>query len=314
MNKTGDDLDQLLATAQDWLDGGHRVAIATVIETWGSAPRRRGSHAIIRDDGHFAGSVSGGCVEGDVIVTAQELLKAGGSKRIDYGVADEAAWQVGLACGGRISVFVQPVDADHYPPSLIGRIREERAAGRTVQVATDLESGRSAEGEGPADAFQSSYPPPLRMMIVGAVHVARSLVPMARTLGYAPLVVDPRGAFAASFALDGIAVDERWSDEAFADWRPDAATAVVTLSHDPKIDDPALAAALRSPAFYIAALGSRRTHAARIERLGNMGFEAFDLARIHGPAGLSIGAANPPEIAVSILAQATEQLRKSAAS
>ncbi|ARS25838.1 XdhC family protein [Sphingomonas sp. KC8] len=305
----GDDLDHLLSTAQGWLHEGHRVAIATVIETWGSAPRRRGAHAIIRDDGQFVGSVSGGCVEGDVIVAARGLLVSGGCRRLDYGVADQAAWAVGLACGGRISVFVQSIDTDHFSPGLIDRIRGARAAGATVSVATDLATGCSGEGDGGLELFVTRYAPPLRLMIVGAVHIARSMVPMARMLGYAPQLVDPRGSFAVAFGDVGIIVDERWPDEALADWRPDAASAVVTLTHDPKIDDPALAAALRSPAYYIAALGSRRTHAARLERLAAQGFDAAALARICGPAGLAIGAANPPEIALSILAQATERLR-----
>ncbi|WP_211314380.1 XdhC family protein [Sphingomonas fennica] len=309
MNATGDDLDIMLATAANWLAAGHRVAIATVIETWGSAPRRRGSHAIIREDGRFAGSVSGGCVEGDVIVAAQELLATGGARRLDYGVADETAWAVGLACGGRISVLVQTIDAKHFPPELIARIRDARARGETVAVATGLDDGRSVEGEGRDGDFVARYAPPLRLMIVGAVHIARALVPMARMIGYAPLLVDPRGSFAASFGVEGIVPDERWPDEAMAEWRPDAASAVVTLTHDPKIDDPALAAAMESPAFYIAALGSRRTHAARLERLAAQGFGEEALARIAGPAGLDIGAADPPEIALSILAQATARLR-----
>lgn len=310
MAPIGDDLDILLATAQEWLAKGHGVAVATVIETWGSAPRRRGSHAFIRDDGRFVGSVSGGCVEGDVILQAGELIENGGARRLDYGIADEAAWSVGLPCGGRISVFVQSLDDGHFPPALINRIRAVRAAGQAIAVATDLASGSSSEkaDEG-NDGFVFTYAPPLRMMIVGAVHVARHLAPMARMVGYAPLIVDPRAGFAHSFGIDGMTVDERWPDEAMAEWRPDKASVVVTLTHDPKIDDPALVAALRSPAFYIAALGSRRTQAARLERLAGQGFDASALARIHGPAGLAIGAVNPPEIALSILAQATERLR-----
>ncbi|SNS74413.1 xanthine dehydrogenase accessory factor [Sphingomonas laterariae] len=309
MAGTGDDLDMLLATAQGWLDAGHRVALATVIDTWGSAPRRKGAHAIIRDDGHFAGSVSGGCVEGDVIATAQQVIERGEARRLDYGVADETAWAVGLACGGRISILVQPIDEAYFPPALLADIRRARAAGASLEVATDLASGRSMVGAGDDGAFAAIYAPPLRMMIVGAVHIARALVPMARMIGYAPMIVDPRGSFATSFDGQDVVVDERWPDEALAEWRPDASTAIVTLTHDPKLDDPALAAALRSPAFYIAALGSRRTHGARLERLRAQGFGTDDLARIAGPAGLAIGAANPPEIALSILAQATERLR-----
>ena len=306
-----DELDDLLRRARSWKASGQGVAIATVIETWGSAPRRRGSHAIIREDGLFEGSVSGGCVEGDVIVSAQALLRDGGGfVRRDYGVQEEDAWTHGLACGGEISVFIQTIDEAHFSPAVIDEVIEQRGRGRAVPVATDLASGTSivdaAEAEG---RFLNRYGPPLRMMIVGAVHVSQSLVPLARQLGYRVFVVDPRDGFAAASRFADIDVDTRWPDEAFVEWKPDGGTAIVTLSHDPKIDDPALAAALRSDAFYVAALGSRRTHAARLERLGAQGFSAKDLARIDGPAGLAIGAATPAEIALSILAGATAALR-----
>lgn len=310
-----DELDDLLTKARDWHAEGHGVAIATVMETWGSAPRRRGSHAIIRDDGLFEGSVSGGCVEGDVLFAAQALLEAGGGyERREYGVQDENAWTFGLACGGRIAVLIQTVDPRHYSPQLIGRVIAERRAGRAIAVRTDLTTGLSAEvaasTAGDEDGnYVNLYPPPLRMLIVGAVHVSQALVPLARQLGYRVQIVDPRDSFAAADRFTDIAVDTRWPDEAFAEWRPDGGTAIVTLTHDPKIDDPALAAALRSDAFYIAALGSRRTQAKRLERLTEMGFTAEQLGRIDGPAGLAIGAATPAEIALSILAGSIAALR-----
>ena len=305
-----DELDDLLRTARDWAAEGHPVAIATVIETWGSAPRRRGSHAIIRDDGLFEGSVSGGCVEGDVIVGAQELIrKGGGFERRDYGVQDDNAWTFGLACGGKISVLIQTVDEAHYPPALLDAVIERRGQGEAISVITDLASGESREGAAADNAYTNIYPPPLRMMIVGAVHISQSLVPLARQLGYQVLVVDPRESFAAADRFSGMAVDTRWPDEAFADWKPDGGTAIITLTHDPKIDDPALAAALRSKAFYIGALGSRKTQGARMERLAAMGFTPEELARIDGPAGVAIKAATPAEIALSVLAGATAALR-----
>lgn len=309
-----DELDDLLTKARTWHDEGCGVALATVMQTWGSAPRRRGSHAVIRDDGLFEGSVSGGCVEGDVLVAAQALLAAGGGfERRDYGVQDENAWTFGLACGGSIAVLIQTIDDAHFPALLLDRVIAERRQGRAVAVASDLATGKAAEtGRDTADdeaRFVNLYPPPLRMMIVGAVHVSQHLVPLARQLGYSVRIVDPRDSFAAAERFAGIEVDTRWPDEAFEDWRPDGGTAVVTLTHDPKIDDPALVAALGSEAFYIAALGSRRTHAKRIERLTSQGFDADALARIDGPAGLAIGAATPAEIALSILAGATAALR-----
>nr|WP_295660761.1 XdhC family protein [Polymorphobacter sp.] len=308
----GDDLDRVLTAARDWRAAGHGVALATVIETWGSAPRRTGSHLAVRDDGLFEGSVSGGCVEGDVITEAIDLIASGGSKRLDYGVADATAWEVGLACGGKISVFVQAVADGRFPPALIDRLLDARANGVAVTLATELASGTTAEvtdASNAAGSFVHAYAPPLRLAVIGAVHIAQALVPIARLLGYAPLVIDPRGLFARDARFDGIALDDGWPDEALARWRPNAASAVVALSHDPKLDDVALAAALRSKAFYIAALGSRKNHANRLERLAALGFGDDTLARVRGPAGLDIGAANPAEIALSIAAQMTAAWR-----
>lgn len=311
MTGTTDETSALFATALAWLEAGHQVALATVIETWGSAPRAVGSHMVVRDDGRFEGSVSGGCVEGDVIVNAQTALEQGKPLRLDYGVSNAEAWTVGLACGGKVSVLVQPVADGQFPPALLEHILAERQAGRSVTVRTHLAEGRSeavADTDPGEDTFTHTYSPPLRLAIVGAVHIAQALVPMARMLGYAPLVIDPRGAFAAG-RFEDVEVSPLWPDEALRAWQPDARSAIVTLTHDPKLDDPALVTALASPAFYIAALGSRKTHAARLERLREQGFSEADLARIHGPAGLAIGAKTPAEIAVSIVAQMTAALR-----
>ena len=282
-------LDDLgtLAAAREWQRCGHRVAIATVIETWGSAPRRKGSHLAIRDDGLFEGSVSGGCVEGDVVTEAQALLAAGdGARRLDYGVADETAWQVGLACGGKISVLVQRLAEDGISPALIDRLVDAARTGEAVTLATDIATGTTREGTGDEGDFVRAYPPPRRIAIIGAVHIAQALVPLAQGLGIAATVIDPRGLFAADTRFAGLELDRRWPDEALAEWQPNAASAVVALTHDPKLDDVALAAALRSPAYYIAALGSRKNHATRLGRLAELGFDAPTLARIHGPAGL----------------------------
>ena len=296
-----DELDHVLTAARDWHAAGHGVALATVIDTWGSAPRRKGAHLVVRDDGLFEGSVSGGCVEGDVISAAVDLIATGGFARLDYGVADAQAWEVGLACGGRISVLVQSIDEERFSPALFDHILAARQAGQRTILSTDLSTGRTSEQD--AGDYINIYEPPLRLAIVGAVHIAQALVPLATALGYEVRVVDPRGMFAAAERFAGLAVDPRWPDEALADWGLGAASAVVTLTHDPKLDDPALIAALNSPAFYIGALGSRKTHAARLDRLRALGFDDAALARIHGPAGLDIGAANPPEIALSVAAQ-----------
>jgi len=302
---SGDDL-ATLATALAWHRAGHQVRLATVMTTWGSAPRRVGSHLAIRDDGLFEGSVSGGCVEGDVVTEA--LALESGARTLEYGVADASAWAVGLACGGRIAILVQRLTDDGLPPALIEAILSATAAGQSITLSTDPATGLSrigSDGEG----FQRAYPPPRRLAIIGAVHIAQALVPLALGLGIAPTVIDPRGLFAADQRFAGLELDRRWPDDALADWQPNAASAVVALTHDPKLDDVALAAALRSPAFYIAALGSRKNHAGRLERLGAQGFDTPTLSRMHGPAGLAIGAADPAEIALSIAAEMTAAWR-----
>ncbi|WP_353218205.1 XdhC family protein [Sandarakinorhabdus sp.] len=291
-----------LAAASAWALAGHGVAIATVMTTWGSAPRRVGSHLAVRADGLFEGSVSGGCVEADVILAAQDLIAAGaGHGVLDFGVADSVAWSAGLACGGRIAILLQRVADDGLPAALISDVLAATASGEARSISSDPATGRAVAGD--SGPFVRAYPPPRRLLIIGAVHIAQALVPIAAGLGIAATVIDPRGLFAADDRFAGVTLDRRWPDEAMADLRPDAATAVVALTHDPKVDDVALAAALRSPAFYIAALGSRKNHGARLQRLADQGFAGEDLARIHGPAGLSIGAANPAEIALSIAAQ-----------
>ncbi len=303
-----DETGLLLAKAADWRAAGHGLALATVVKAWGSAPRRPGAMLLVRDDGLFEGSVSGGCVEGAVIEAALARIATGGGELLTFGVANETAWEVGLACGGEISIFVQAVDDSGFPPALLARIAAARGDGEAVSVRFGFADGRAAEGEG--GDWTLRIDPPLRLMLVGAVHISQALAPMAASLGHRVLIVDPRGAFAAGPRFAGFEVDGRWPDEALADWKPDGASAIVALTHDPKLDDVALAAALRSEAYYIAALGSRKSHAARLERLGAMGFEAGQLARIHGPAGLDIGAANPAEIALSVAAQMVAAWRR----
>ena len=276
------------------------MALATVVSTWGSAPRPRGSHLLVHADGRFEGSVSGGCVESDIMAVAAEVIAGAPFALRRYGVADAAAWEVGLPCGGEIEVMVQPVAAAGFDPALFDAIAEARDAGRGLEIATDLATGRSSTDPQP-DGFVNRYEPPRRLLIVGAVQIAQVLAGLARELGIATVVIDPRGRFLTPERFPGVALDDRWPDEAVAALRPDGATAVVTLSHDPKIDDPALIAALKGGAGYVAALGSRKSHAARRERLA-ADLTAAQIDRIEGPAGIDIGAIGPAEIALSIAA------------
>lgn len=293
------DNDAVIRKAIEW--HGAPMVLATVVSTWGSAPRPRGSHMIVHADGRFEGSISGGCVEADVLQRAAEVI-AGRPAHVErYGVADGDAWAVGLPCGGEISVLVQPVSEQGFAPALFDRIAQARGEGRALLLSTDLQTGLTQEGD-VAGHFQSRYDPPRQLLIVGAVQIAQALSVLAQAIGVTPVVIDPRGRFLTQERFPGVELDDRWPDDAIAARQPGEATAVVTLSHDIKIDDPALMAALRAPTGYVAALGSRKSHAARLERLSAMGFSAEELGRIDGPAGLDIGAVGSAEIALSIAA------------
>jgi len=277
------------------------MAIATVVETWKSAPCPVGTHMLVHADGRFVGSVSGGCVEGDVLDRAHMVLAGAPPVLRRYGIADDAAWDVGLPCGGDIQVLVQPVSDDGFPAHLFGDIIKARSAGAALSVVTDLESGRSALLDDDAGAgFVNIYHPPRRLLIVGAVEIASALAAIAVSQGVDVTLCDPRGRFLTAERFPGIRLDDRWPDDAVKAFAPDSRSASVTLSHDPKIDDPALAAALASPAAYVAALGSVRSHQARLARLSAAGVSAEQCARIEGPAGVAINAISAPEIALSI--------------
>lgn len=311
------DLDAVLAQAAAWHAAGLGVALATVVRTWGSSPRPAGSKLAVNERGEFVGSVSGGCIEGAVITEAQDIIAGRrGASVLEFGVADAAAWEVGLACGGKVSVLVEALR-----PELVAELRAARAAKQPVALATRLDGSdaRLLAPDDPraAEALQRDeaqvadgtlvepHNPPARLIIVGAVHVAQPLAEMAALAGFGVTIVDPRRAWATAERFPGLALVTEWPDEALAKLALDARTAVVTLTHDPKLDDPALAVALRSPAFYIGCLGSQKTHAARRERLAAAG----DVDRLHGPVGLRIGARTPAEIAVSILAEVIGALR-----
>ncbi|MFM9976520.1 MAG: XdhC family protein [Sphingomonadaceae bacterium] len=287
---------RILACAAAW--AGAPMALATVIETWRSSPCPLGTHMLVHADGRFTGSVSGGCVESDVLQTAADVIAGAPFAIRRYGLADEAVWEAGLPCGGDIVVLVQPVAPSAFAHGLFATIAAAHAQGSAQVIATDLASGLSTEGD--AGDFVNIYQPPRRLIIVGAVEIAAALAAVSQAAGIAVTLVDPRARFLTAERFPGVARDDRWPDDAIAALKPDARTAIVTLSHDPKIDDPALIAALATPAAYVAALGSRASHAARCARLRAFGIADADLARIEGPAGIAINAISAPEIALSI--------------
>ncbi|SMP30306.1 XdhC family protein [Shimia sagamensis] len=310
--------------ALDWYRAGRGAALATVVETWGSAPRRTGAQMVVSGDGQIEGSVSGGCVEGAVMVEAMDAIESGKGTLLEFGISDGDAFAVGLACGGTIKVLVEPVGTV-LTEDVLSQLVEARAARKAVAYIANAETGGGTlTSAGFADRFRMDrsgveedgrfvaiHNPPLRLVVVGAVHIAQALVPMARLAGFDPVIVDPRAAFGSEARFPGETVVEEWPDEALQNIGVDARTALVLLTHDPKLDDPALHIALKSDVCYIGALGSKRTHAKRVERLQEAGYSDQTIARIHGPVGLDIGAASPSEIAVAILAEMLTVLRKS---
>jgi xanthine dehydrogenase accessory factor len=334
------DADSVLETAEAWLNDGQRVAWATVVGTWRSSLRPVGSQMVIAGDGRFAGSVSGGCVEGAVIEAAGALLSGAPATILAYGVSSESAWEVGLPCGGKIEIFL----AELQRPMLESLLAARRSRS-TLACLTDLNSrtqelwqpGASSSLLGAheqllarvADAFRAEQSElielagqrvfaglvssPLRLVMVGAVHLSQVLAQLAVPFGFELIVVDPRSAFATPERFPSVRLLQDWPDEALAAIGLDRRTAVVVLSHDAKIDEPALSAALRSDCFYVGALGSRRTQEARRRRLADEGLSPTALDRLHGPIGLDIGALTTPEIAVSILAELISVRRSAAA-
>lgn len=326
------DHDRIPETALDWHRDGRGAALATVVETWGSAPRQAGSQLAISGLGEIMGSVSGGCVEGAVVTEALESMHEGTPRLLTFGVSDDSAFAVGLACGGTIRVLVEPVGngGHRLSPDLLADLVAARAArtargyvirpdtwirdlvapGQDAAVDARLRSDKAGMEED--GRFIAVHNPPLRMIVVGAVHIAQPLLTIARTCGYAPTLIDPRGAFGSADRFPGEVIVDDWPDAAMAALAPDARTAVVTLTHDTKLDDPAILTALQSPCFYLGCLGSTRTHAKRLDRLRAAGVTEEAIARIHAPVGLDIGAKTPAEIAVSIMAQITQNLRRGA--
>jgi xanthine dehydrogenase accessory factor len=294
------------------------------VSTWGSAPVPIGGQLVVTIDDRFEGSVSGGCVEVDVLVEAADVMTSGHPKLLEFGVSEETAWRAGLPCGGKIKVLVEPLARADI--GIIDDILEARRARRTVVVTTRIADGQrrlyNAEAELPADVaqhlssgstglietpdgelFVQPLVPPLRIIVAGATHIGQVFAELARQVGYSVTVVDPRSVFATEERFGAAAAVAEWPEASFDKLGLDARTAVVALTHASHIDDEALTAALRAPCLYIGALGSRGTHAKRLERLGAAGFAPEELARIHAPIGLAIGAKGPAEIAVSILAE-----------
>ena len=333
---------EILTQINTWQQKGKDVAIATIVAAYGSAPRPLGSKMAVSSAGEITGSVSGGCVEGTVAEEALQVLKSKQSKLLKFGISDETAWNVGLTCGGSIEVFVEGLDwtifevlkQDLQKESLVAMVTwvqgielgrkllvwpdgnhisspgpeqlETQALKMAMEHLQTQQNGReilqTAMGE--VDLFIEIFPPPPRLVIIGAVHIAVALVSMAKLLGFHTTVIDPRKSFATRERFPH--PDElitKWPEEALQSIPLDEGTYLVTLSHDDKLDVPALKAGLEHPLRYIGALGSRKTHAKRLEALLEAGVDPERIGYIHTPVGLDIGSITPEEIAIAVMAE-----------
>ena len=301
---------EVLRTAQAWRASGRRVALGTIVKTWGSAPRPVGAMVAIRDDGQVVGSVSGGCVEDDLIEKiTKNAIAAEKPQLVTYGVTNEEATRWGLPCGGTLQLVMEPVS----DKSGIAELLEKIAAQQLVKRRLDMASGRATLEPGrwqdvlefDGRVLSAVHGPRWRLVLIGAGQLTRYLAEMARMLDYGVVVVDPREEYAAGWDLAGVPLDRRMPDDVVRELNLDGHSALVALTHDPKLDDLALMEALKSAAFYVGAIGSKKNNDARRERLREFDLSQDEVRRLRGPVGLYIGSKTPPEIAVAILAEMT---------
>lgn len=306
---------QVLSSARRWSQAGFRFALVTVAQTWGSSPRPPGAWMVLREDGLVMGSVSGGCVESDLIDRMRDgrLTAERGDYKpycLDYGVTPDDAHRWGLPCGGRLKLVVEPGPE----PARLAELESRIAGGELLRRTVDLTSGLATLSEGAhgddvswdGQVLVTPHGPLWRLLIIGAGQISRYLAQMAQALDYVVGVCDPRIEYGSEWNVDGAALLPGHPDDAVVALAPDARTAIVALTHDPRLDDLALIEALKSPAFYVGALGSHANNAKRRERLcRHCDLSAEAVGRLHGPVGLSIGSRTPPEIAIAILAEMT---------
>jgi xanthine dehydrogenase accessory factor len=308
---------RVLGDALAWRRAGHGVTLVTVVETWGSAPRPPGALLAVRDDGVVSGSVSGGCVEDDLIARVKAGERDGAPTMIAYGVSKEEAARFGLPCGGTLRLVQEPVRDTAWIEQLLSRTAAHELVARTLILATgEVTLAPASRDQGMTfDGLKLTtlFGPKWRMLLIGAGQLSQAVAQIAQMLDFEVLVCDPREEYASTIALTGATHLPGMPDDVVRELRPDAHTAIVALTHDPKLDDMALMEALRSDAFYVGALGSARNQATRKKRLAEH-FELTDaeLSRLHGPVGLRIGAKTPAEIAVSVMAQIVERKNQDA--
>jgi len=312
------EIDDILTPMSVWLKENRKVSLATVISTWGSSPRPVGGQMAIDSNGEIIGSVSGGCIEGAVITEGINSINDGKTRVKDYGISNNMAWEVGLACGGELKVLIQPLDIqDKIVFSIVDNIKNREAVKLRIDCSNGLRiidntlTNQTSLYDKEKNEFIHIIDPKPRLFVVGAVHIAQALISLAAITDFEIILIDPREHFATEKRFPNCKILTEWPDIALSRFNLDKSTHLVTLTHDPKIDDPALIYSLKKNIGYIGSLGSKKTHQKRCERLTSLGFSDNDINKIHAPIGLDIKGKTPAEIAVSIIAEIISFRRKS---
>jgi len=312
------EIDDILTPMSVWLKENRKVSLATVISTWGSSPRPVGGQMAIDSNGEIIGSVSGGCIEGAVITEGINSINDGKTRVKDYGISNNMAWEVGLACGGELKVLIQPLDIqDKIVFSIVNSIKNREAVKLRIDCSNGLRiidntiTNQTSLYDKEKNEFIHIIDPKPRLFVVGAVHIAQALISLAAITDFEIILIDPREHFATEKRFPNCKILTEWPDIALSRFNLDKSTHLVTLTHDPKIDDPALIYSLKKNIGYIGSLGSKKTHQKRCERLTSLGFSDNDINKIHAPIGLDLKGKTPAEIAVSIIAEIISFRRKS---
>jgi len=301
---------EVLKRSEEWLEKGHRALLVTVVKTWGSSPRPEGAMLVVRDDGHVVGSVSGGCIEDDIIDRVRrEGMTQTRCEAVTYGISADEARRFGLPCGGTLQLVLEPLTRESGMLALLREIESGHLVARRLDLASGFSTLHPAKATDglvfDGKTLTTIHGPRYRMLVIGASQLSKYLAQMAVGLDYQVTICDPREEYTETWDIAGVTLVRTMPDDTVLAMKLDERCAVVALTHDPKLDDLALMEALKSPAFYIGALGSRANNAKRRERLKEFDVSDAEIARLHGPIGLFIGSRTPPEIAISILAEIT---------